>query len=64
MPHDNDYHKKYQAALTAISHGTDGPVTKFVAIYRACRYSAEHPDSVEATANALYEVLEDGVEDD
>lgn len=39
-------------------------MTQFVAIFRACRYAAEHPDSVEATANALYEVLEDGVEED
>jgi hypothetical protein len=44
-------------ARSAIWHGTDGPLTPFVVMARACRYAAETGQH-QAAANALAEALD------
>jgi hypothetical protein len=47
---DKAFAKAITATRERISHGTDGPITAFVLVSRAC-------DGDEVKANALYEEL-------
>jgi hypothetical protein len=51
-----EYDNQFKLARLYIL-ANEGPASDFVYIHRACEYSAKHPESVYATANALHEIL-------
>ena len=48
---------RIEFAASDIAHECDGPVTKFVAISRACKLAAGRKYDAETIANALSDVL-------
>lgn len=46
-----------QDIISDITHGCDGPVTKFVIVARAMDLVAKQPELAENAANAVYELV-------